>query len=109
MLTAQIGVGGAGAALAAAQLDLWRGSLAEKYVPEELALYGLAAGEVAPPHPLVPVEDWRRCFRTHPGVTHPPTASAARVVEGYLDAVEKGAAAFPIAPGREAIDPDVAS
>ena len=108
-LTAQIGVGGAGAALAAAQLDLWRGSPAEKYVPEEtLALYGLAAGEVAPPHPLVPAEDWRRCFGTHLGVAHPPTASAARVVEGYLDAVEKGAAAFPTAPGREAIDPDVA-
>ena len=108
-LLAQSGVGGAGAALAAAQLDLWRGTPAEKYVPEDtLAAFGLMAGEVAPPHDLVPAEDWRRCLGLHLGVAHPPTASAARVVEGYLEAVEKGAAAFPAAPGREAVDPDVA-
>ena len=100
-LTAQIGVGGAGAALAAAQLDLWRGSPAEKYVPEEtLALYGsLAAGEVAPPQePLVPRRGLATVRGGWRGVAHPPTASAARVVEGYLDAVEKGAAALPVPP-----------
>jgi nuclear pore complex protein Nup98-Nup96 len=107
-LLAQTGMGGAGAALAAAQLQLWRGTPTEKYVPEEtLAAFGLMAGEVAPPHPLVPAEDWRRCLGLHLGVAHPPTASAARVVEGYLEAVEKGAAAFPTAPGREAADPEV--
>ena len=107
-LLAQTGVGGAGAALAAAQLELWRGTPTEKYVPEEtMAAFGLMAGEVAPPHPLVPAEDWRRCLGLHLGVAHPPTASAARVVEGYLEAVEKGAAAFPTAPGRDAVDPEV--
>ena len=99
-LIAQGGCGGAGAALASAQLAVWRGSAAEKYVPAAASsALGVLAGEVAPPRADLPVRDWRVNFGLHVWHGASPTATIARVLDGYLDAVADGAAARPDAPG----------
>jgi nuclear pore complex protein Nup98-Nup96 len=99
-LIAQGGCGGAGAALASAQLAVWRGSAVEKYVPAAASsALGVLAGEVAPPRADLPVRDWRVNFGLHVWHGASPTATIARVLDGYLDAVADGAAARPDAPG----------
>jgi nuclear pore complex protein Nup98-Nup96 len=107
-LLAQSNLGGKGGALAAAQLQLWRGSPAEKYLSAESQLvFGLLAGEVAPPPEDVNVGGWRQNFGLHLWYSHAPTATLARAVEGYLTSVQAGTAVFPAAPGSSAVDNNV--
>ena len=109
-LIAQGGCGGAGAALASAQLAVWRGSAVEKYVPAAASsALGVLAGEVAPPRADLPVRDWRVNFGLHVWHGASPTATIARVLDGYLDAVADGAAARPDAPGFSDATPDECS
>ena len=63
---------------------------------------GVLAGEVAPPRADLPVRDWRVNFGLHVWHGASPTATIARVLDGYLDAVADGAAARPDAPGFSA-------
>jgi hypothetical protein len=72
-LIAQGGCGGAGAALASAQLAVWRGSAVEKYVPAAASsALGVLAGEVAPPRADLPVRDWRVNFGCTCGTARAP-------------------------------------
>ena len=99
-LIAQGGCGGAGGALAAAQLEVWRGGAVGKYVPAAASsALGVLAGEVAPPREDLPVRDWRGNFGMHMWHGASPSATIARVLDGYLDAVADGVAARPEAPG----------
>ena len=77
---------------------------------------GLLAGEVAPPPEEVARlggknnDDnngltWRENFGLHLWFGRSPTATLASALEGYLHAIEKGAAEFPAAPGSLTIDP----
>ena len=114
-LLAQSNAGGKGGDLAAAQLAIWRSSPAGAYVSgNQKAAFGLLAGEVAPP----PVEvarigggkndglTWRGNFGLHLWFRRAPTATIASSLEGYLEAIEKGAAEFPAAPGSLTVDPE---
>ena len=99
-LIAQGGCGGAGGELASAQLHSWRGGAVETYVPASVSsVLGVLAGEVAPPRADLFVRDWRVNFGLHVWHGASPTATIARVLDGYLDAVADGAAARPDAPG----------
>ena len=104
-LIAQGGCGGAGGELAAAQLATWRGGAVETYVPASVSsVLGVLAGEVAPPRADLVVRDWRVNFGLHVWHGASPTATIARVLDGYLDAVADGAAARPDAPGFQPPD-----
>ena len=111
-LLAQSNAGGKGKELAAAQLRIWRDSPAANYVdaPTRVA-FGLLAGDVAPPPPdAAPIApgNWKANFGLHLWFGHPPTATLARSLEGYLGAVANDTAAFPAAPADTFIDPDAA-
>jgi nuclear pore complex protein Nup98-Nup96 len=111
-LLAQSNAGGKGKELAAAQLRIWRDSPAANYVdaPTRVA-FGLLAGDVAPPPPdATPIApgNWKANFGLHLWFGHPPTATLARSLEGYLGAVANDTAAFPAAPADTFIDPDAA-
>lgn len=107
-LLAQANTGGHGSSLAAAQLQLWRGSPVEKYLSGESKLvFGLLAGEVAPPPPAANIKSWCQSFGLHLWYLRAPTATLARAVEGYLASVASDTAVFPAAPGSPAVDPDV--
>ena len=109
-LIAQGGCGGAGGELASAQLHSWRGGAVETYVPASVSsVLGVLAGEVAPPRADLFVRDWRVNFGLHVWHGASPTATIARVLDGYLDAVADGAAARPDAPGFSDATPDECS
>lgn len=117
-LLAQSNAGNRGGELAATQLAIWRASPAGAYVSARAnAAFGLLAGEVAPPPEEVARlgagknnDDnngltWRENFGLHLWFGRSPTATLASALEGYLHAIEKGAAEFPAAPGSLTIDP----
>jgi len=117
-LLAQSNAGGRGGELAAAQLAIWRSSPSGAYVSANAsATFGLLAGETAPPPREVAGLGggksgrekrltWRENFGLHLWFGRSPTATLARSLEGYLDAIEKGAAEFPAAPGSSDVDPE---
>ena len=105
-LLAQSNAGGKAAALAAAQLGVWRGTPAvEKRLSSASKLtFGMLAGEISPPPAASRVSGWCQNFGLHLWYSHAPTATLARAVEGYLTSVEAGTAVFPSAPGSPAVD-----
>ena len=107
-LIAQSNAGGRARELAAAQLDVWRGSPVDAYLTDEARLvFSLLAGEVAPPPPNAGVSGWCQNLGLHMWYAHPPTVTFACAIERYLQSIEKGEAAYPTAPGLPAVDPDV--
>ena len=107
-LLAQANAGGDLRALTAAQLDLWRGSPVEKYLTRETSsAFALLAGEVSPPEDVVRGDGaWPQNFGLTQWFASPPTTTLSAVVEGYLEAVARGEAAYPDAPGLIAVDAD---
>ena len=80
----------------------------EKYLTRETSsAFALLAGEVSPPEDVVRGDGaWPQNFGLTQWFASPPTTTLSAVVEGYLEAVARGEAAYPDAPGLIAVDAD---